>query len=202
MKRTLTMLAVLVVALAVASAVHVDGELRPVSPSLSVAIRGSEGWYAHPTLASRADDGRGVYVVAPVLPEGRSFPAIRVDTVNGTQSAASVVLDPSSPFRAFTPAAARAEVRGLRFQRPALHLMTLPDGKGPGVHRVDSATGRLAVRTDERILVTRNVFNSRSTPEVLSLVLTDPNGRWLSVLTRTDSSWELFLFSPDRVEES
>ena len=93
-------------------------------------------------------------------------------------------------------------MRGLRFGRPALHLMSFPDGKGPGVHRVDSATGRMAVRAEERLLLTRNVFNSSSTPELLSLISADSNGRWLAALTRTDGGWKLFLFARNQVEES
>ena len=202
MKRMIMAIVLAIVALAVASAIHVEGELRPVKPALAVAIRGSEAWYAQPSLASRADDARAVYVVAPVLPSGDAFPAVRIDTATGEQTATAVTLGPRSPFRAFMPAGARADMRGLRFGRPALHLMSFPDGKGPGVHRVDSATGRMAVMAEERLLLTRNVFNSSSTPELLSLISVDPNGRWLAALTRTDGGWKLFLFARNRVEES
>ena len=191
-----------VVALAVASAIHVEGELRPVKPALAVAIRGSEAWYVRPILTSRADDAGGVYVVATALPSGEDFSAVRIDTATGEQTAATVTLGPQSPFRAFIEAGARADMRGLRFGRPAPHLFTYPDGKGPGVHRVDSATGRMAVMAGERLLLTRNVFNSSSTPELLSLVSADPNGRWLAALTRAGGGWKLFLFTPNRVEES
>lgn len=191
-----------VVALAVASAIHVEGVLRPIKPALAVAIRGSEAWYAQPILACRAEDARAVYVVAPMLPSGDAFSAVRIDTETGEQTATTVTLGPTSPFRAFMPARARADMRGLRFGRPALHLFTFPDGKGPGVHRVDSATGRMAVMAGERTLLTRNVFNSSSTSELLSLISADPNGRWLAALTRADGGWKLFLFTPNRVEES
>ncbi len=202
MKRMIVVAVLVLVVLAVASAVHVDGKLQAIAPSLSVMIHGSEAWYTHPTLASRADDARGVYVVVPMLPAGQNFAAVRIDTASGDQTLTTVTLDPGSPFRAFTPAAVRADVRGLHFARPALHLATFPDGKGPGVHGVDSATGRLAVKTDGRTLLTRNVFNSSSTPELLSLVSADPNGRWLAALARAGNGWSLFLFTRNRVEES
>jgi hypothetical protein len=57
------------------------------------------------------------------------------------------------------------------------------------------------VKTDERLLLTRNVFNSSGTPELLSLVSSDPNGRWLAALTRAGDGWKLFLFSRNRVED-
>ncbi len=190
------------VALAVASAVHVDGELRPINPALTTGIRGSEGWYARPTMASRADDARAVYLVSPTMPSGDAFSAVRIDVASGEQTPTTVTLGPRSPFRAFDPAPVRVDVRGVRFGRPALYLLSFPEGKGPGVHRVDSATGRLAVMAGERPLLTRNVFNSSSTPELLSLVSADPNGRWLAALTRADGGWNLFLFARNRVEES
>ena len=51
MKRMIMAIVLAIVALAVASAIHVEGELRPVKPALAVAIRGSEAWYAQPSLA-------------------------------------------------------------------------------------------------------------------------------------------------------
>lgn len=202
MKRLLMVGVLLLLTMAAVSAIHVDGELQPVGPVLATTIRGSEAWYAHPLLAARAGDAKAVYVVAPALPDGGTFSAIRIDAVSGEQTAATVTLDPSSPFRVFAPAGARVALRGLRFARPALHLLTYPEGKGPGIHRVDSATGHLTVMAGERSLLTRNVFNSSSTPELLSLVSEDPYGRWLAALTRADGGWNLFLFTHSRVEES
>lgn len=201
MKRMIV-IAVLVLALiAAVSWIQVDGQLHAVAASLAVAIRGSDGWYAHPTLASRADDIDGVYVVSPEMPAGANFAAVRVDSMTGEQTATSVTLDPGSPFHAFVPAAVRADVRGFHFERPVLHLWSFPDGGGPGIHRVDSATGRLAVMAERRTLLTRKVFNSSSTPEVLSLVSADRFGRWHAALARNGSGWTLFLFTRNPVEE-
>lgn len=196
MKRIFVVLILSLGALAVGSTIHIDGELKPVRPTLAVAIRDSEGWYAYPIVGSRADDARSVYIVAPVLPSGENFPAVRIDTVTGEQTAATVRLGPRSPLRTFMPAGAQAGVRGVHFGRPALHLLSFPEGKGPGVHRVDSATGRLVVKSGERMLLTRYVFNSSTTPELLSLVSADPNGRWLALLTRREGGgWKVFLFA-------
>jgi hypothetical protein len=202
MKRMILIAVLVLVLMAAASSIHVDGQLQAVGPRLAVTIRGSEAWYTNPTLASRTDDPRGVYVVLPAMPAGPNFAAIRVDTATGEQTQTSVTLDPGSPYRAFVPATVRADVRGLHFGRPAFHLLSIPNGGGPGVHRVDSATGRLAVKADGRTLLTRNVFNSSSTPELLSLVSEDPDGRWLAALARTGNGWSLFLFTSNRVEES
>lgn len=202
MKGWILIAALLLIALTVASAVHVDGEVQPVGPVLTVAIRDSEGWYARPTLTTRADDARSVYVVAPVLPEGNRFRAVRVDTQTGHQTSAEVTLDPGSSYRAFEPADARAEVRGVRFARPAFHLMSYPEGGGPGFHSVDSATGRLIVKTDGRNLMTRKVFNSSTTQELLALVSVDPNGRWLAALAQGGNGWKLFLYARNPLEKS
>jgi hypothetical protein len=203
MKRMLVMLAVVFAALALVSMLHFEGEVKAVGPKLALPIQGSEPWYAQPLLASRRDDAGAVYVVAPALPAGAMFSAIRVDTKSGEETATTIALDPSSPFQTFKPADARADVAGIHFERPALSLFSLPDGKGPGVHRVDSATGRLSVKTDGRTLLTRKVFNSSTTAETLSLVSADPNGHWLAAFTRSGTGgWKLFLFTRNRVEES
>ena len=230
MKRMIIVAVLVLVLVAAASSLHVEGQLHAVAPQLAVAIRGSEAWYTHPTLASRADDARGVYVVLPAMPASSFrapesarnlgggdphpdsspsdaarndvFAALRIDSVTGEQTTTSVTLDPKSPYRAFVPATVQADVHGLHFKRPAFHLLSIPTGGGPGVHRVDSATGRLDVTTEGRTLLTRNVFNSSSTPELLSLVSADPNGRWLAALARIGDGWTLFLFARNHVEES
>ena len=137
-------------------------------------------------------------MIAPAQPRGDRFDAIRVDTNAGAQREASVTLGPQSPYKPFLPAYVRADVHGLRFQRPALHLLTFPDGKGPGLHHVDSATGEIVIVLEEngaqRPLLTRSAFNSSSAAELLSLVSADPGGRWIAALSRTSGGWVLFLF--------
>ena len=194
MKRLLLIGVLLLIALALVSSIHIDGEVQGVEPVLATVIRGSETWYTHSVLAARAGDTKAVYVVAPALPDGETFSAVRIDAMSGEQTETTVTLGPSSPFRTFAPAEVRVALRGLRFARPALHLLSFPGGKGPGIHRVDSATGQLTVMAGERSLLTRNVFNSSSTLELLSRVSEDPDGRWLAALARTDGGWTLFLF--------
>lgn len=177
------------------SAFHYDGDVRPVGARVDVAIRDSASWFTPPMLASRDDDPAGVYVVAPVLPDGTVFAGVRIDTRTNEQTPTRVTLSPQSAFRVFGPAAdVRARIRGIRFDRPAFHLLTSPEDTGPGMHRVDSATGRLDVISGDRLLLTAKVFNSSNTAEVLSLISLDRGGRWLAALRRGHDGWRLFLF--------
>ncbi len=198
MKRMLIALVLLMAIAVIASLVHFDGEVHAVDPKLAITIRDSATWYAHPILVAGAGDPQSIYVITPAMPRDGRFAAIRVDSSSGAQSEASVTLGPQSPFRPFLPAPVRADVHGLRFRRPALHLMTFPDGRGPGVHRVDSATGRLAIVLDEngaqRTLLTRQAFNSSSAAEMLSLLSAHPGGRWIAALSRGSAGWTLYLF--------
>lgn len=201
MKRATRMLVVLlplVAIVVIASAVQFDGALHAESPRLAALIAGSAGWYSQPQLVSNGSEPEAIYVVAPALPHGDQFDAVRIDTQGGGQRAASVTLGPDSPYKPFLPGHVRADVHGLRFRRPAPHLMTLPDGRGPGVHAVDSATGRIVIVFDDggtpRRLLTRNAFNSSNAAEMLSLVSADPGGRWIAALSRGSGGWMLFLF--------
>jgi hypothetical protein len=185
-----------VVAIGAASFVHYEGSVRPNGARVDVVIRESASWYAPPIVAAREDDPNGIYIVAPALPQGAEFSAVRIDTRSHEQTQTRVTLAPQSPFRPFAPAGAlRAQVHGVRFARPALHLLSYPDGGGPGIHRVDSATGRLDVMSGSRLLLTRSVFNSSNTAEVLSQISSDRGGRWLAALTRVPEGWRLFVFA-------
>lgn len=193
MKRTLILLLLLLAILVAASMLHCDGAVRAVSPRVAEVIRGSAGWYSAPQLVAADSDPYAVYVVAPSLPSGGRFEAVRIDA-DGTQRETTIALGPASPYKPFIPANARANVRGVRLERPAFHLMTFPDGKGPGFHAVDSATGEIVIMAGERPLLRRNAFNSSSAAELLSLVSQDPSGRWIAALSRTSGGWMLFLF--------
>ena len=195
MKRMLAVLLILVALVIVASLMHFDGEVHAVNAQLTASIRDSATWFGRPQLVSNASDSNAVYLIAPEVPRDNRFAAVRINTVSGAQTDTQVVLGPESPYRSFVPAHVRADVRGVHFERPAFHLMTLPDGKGPGFHGVDSATGRLTVIYAQRPLLTRTVFNSSSAAEMLSLVSADPGGRWIAALSRSSSGWKLFLFS-------
>lgn len=195
------MLALLVVVAAIAvivSLLHFDGDVTAVDPQVATTIRDSAAWYAHPQLVASANDPKAIYVIAPEAPHESRFAAIRVDTTDGAQTSTNVALGPQSQYRPFLPAYVKADVRGIRFQRPAIHLLTFPEGGGPGVHRVDSATGRIAIVYDkngaQRPLLTRTAFNSSSAAEMLSLVSADPDGRWIAALSRKPAGWMLYLF--------
>jgi hypothetical protein len=187
--KTMIVLALTAVALVlVCSFVHTDGVLRPAASAIVVPLHGSETWYAEPALASKAGDPGAVYIV----PNVAAPDALRVDTAHGTQTPAEM-----RPQREelFVPAQVSAGVRGLRFRRPALHLAALPDGRGPGLHLADSVTGVVDVRAGTQLLLSRTVFNSSSTEELLARTWTDPGGRWIALLSRSADGWTLYLFA-------
>jgi hypothetical protein len=197
-KRMLTLFVVLIAILVIASILHFDGAVHGVSPRLAEVIHGSGGWYVQPQLVTTDRDPQAIYVIGPAQRSGNRFDAVRIDTYVGAQREASVMLGPHSSYKPFLPAFVHADVHGVRFQRPALHLMTFPDGKGPGVHHVDSATGEIVIVFEEngaqRPILTRSAYNSSSAAELLSLVSADPGGRWIAALSRTSGGWTLFLF--------
>lgn len=192
----LVLLLLLLVILVAASMMHFDGAVRAVSPRVAAMIQGSAGWYTAPQLVATDSDPNAVYVVAPALPRGDRFEAVRIDA-NGAQRETTIALGPQSPYKPFVPANVRVSVRGVRFDRPAFHLMTFPDGKGPGFHRVDSVTGKIVVLAGERPLITRAAFNSSGVAELLSLVSEERSGRWIAVLSRASGGWMLSLFPMD-----
>ena len=198
MKRILIAILILAAIAVIASLVQFDGDVKAVSPKLATTIGNSATWYGHPQLVASARDPEAIYVIAPEAPRENRFPAIRIDTTDGSQRNTIIALGPESPYRPFLPAYVKAEVHGFRFDRPALHLLTFPDGKGPGVHHVDSATGRVEIVYDrngaQRPLLTHTAFNSSSAAEMLSLVSADPSGRWIAALSRTSAGWTLYLF--------
>jgi hypothetical protein len=191
----LTLFVVLVSVLLIASILHFDGAVRGISPRLAEVIHGSGGWCAQPQLVTDERDPQAIYVIGPSQSRGNRVDAVRIDTYVGAQREASVTLGPQSSYKPFlpAPALARADVHGVRFQRPALDLMTFP-----GVHHVDSATGEIVIAFEEngarRPILTRNAYNSSSAAELLSLVSADPGGRWIAALSRTPGGWMLFLF--------
>lgn len=182
------------------SLIHWDGPVRAVAPKLTVKISGSAAWYTPPLLAAHATDPGGIYAAIPdALPAGGQFAAVRIDASTGEQTPSSLMLGPGSPFQAYSPAPVRAEIHGLHFQRPALHLLSFPAGKGPGIHWVDSATGRMQIVFDEngehRTLLSIGAVNSGKAAERLARVSTDPSGRWIAALARDPDGWTLHLFS-------
>lgn len=194
----LTLFVVLISVLLIASTLHFDGAVHGVSPRVAEVIHGSGGWYRQPQLVTTDRDPQAIYVVGPAQPRGNRFDAVRIDTYVGAQRETSVMLGPQSSYKPFLPAFVHADVHGVRFQRPALHVMAFPEGKGPGVHHVDSATGEIVIFFEEngaqRPILTRSAYNSSSAAELLSLVSADPDGRWIAALSRTPGGWMLFVF--------
>jgi len=187
----LTLFVVLISVLLIASILHFDGAVRGVSPRLAEVIHGSGAWYAQPQLVTIDRDPQAIYVIGPAQPRGNRFDAVRIDTYVGAQREASVMLGAHAFYKPFLPAFVHADVHGVRFQRPAF-------GKGPSVHRVDSATGEIVIVFEEngaqRPILTRSAYNSSSAAELLSLVSADPGGRWIAALSRTSGGWMLYLF--------
>jgi hypothetical protein len=67
----------------IASIAGYDGPLTPVKPDISITIRGSQNWIGPPVVVARTADPDGVYVVAPEMPAGDEFAAIRVSSMTG-----------------------------------------------------------------------------------------------------------------------
>jgi hypothetical protein len=196
---TIAVVIAVTISIMVVGSLQIDGGIRAIEPQLMAPIGNSATWYADPRLEANVADPDGVYVIVPAAPVDHLCAAIRIDARTGVQTATNLALGPQSPFRPFTPAAVHAEIRGVRFRRFTVQLMSLPGGKGPGEHRIDSATGRIDVVLDERgahrALLTRNAFNSSRTEELLSRVSADPNGRWIAAVSRNSAGWILHLFS-------
>ena len=191
-------IAVAVAAAAVTAwyAVRIDGALRPAAPAVSVALPGTS--LVTPAVYRGEDDANAVYVVYADLDgaprtDGR-FDATRVDVRTGAHSPAVIAIGPRSGFSPFLEADARIEVEGLSLRRPTFYLFRLPDGRGPGIHLVDSDTGVAKLNAGGRTLVTRRVFNSSKVRELRSLVSTDANGTTIAVVAQSPSGWTLHLF--------
>jgi hypothetical protein len=176
-----------------------DGTLTAVDPDVTTAIHDSSAWYTRPEVVARPSDPDAVYLIAPALPDGKAFAAVRISSTDGAQRPLKIELGPSSGFRPCLPGGrVRAIVHGVRVSRPSLHLMTLPDGKGPGLHSTDSATGRIDIVFDGagriRRLLTERAFNSTHIAELLSSVSVDPGGHWIAATRRDPGGWTAFVF--------
>jgi hypothetical protein len=183
-------------AAAAAYAVHLEGALRPVGQALTVALPNAS--LVTPAIYRSDADTNAVFVAyGDPRPDGR-FDATRVDVRSGALSPAAIALGPRSGFTPFIEGEVQAEVQGLSVRRPVFHLFRLPDGRGPGVHLVDSDTGvaRLTVGDGavRRTLIARWVFNSSRTAELRSLATADPAGQYVAVVSRTRGGWTLHLF--------
>ena len=157
-KRGIVIAIVAIGAVTVWYAVRIDGTLRPAAPAVSVPLPRTT--LVTPAVYRSDADPIAVYVVPDgPRPDGQ-FDATRVDVRTGTQSPAVIAIGPRSGFSPFLEADARVEVEGLSLRRPAFYLFRLPDGRGPGIHLVDSDTGLAKLIAGGRTLVTRWVFNS------------------------------------------
>lgn len=187
-------IAVAVAAAAVAAwyAVRIDGALRPAAPAVSVALPGTS--LVTPAVYRGQDDANAVYVVPDGPRTDGRFDATRVDVRTGAQSPAVIAIGPQFGFSPFLEAEGRVEVDGLSLRRPTFYLFRLPDGRGPGIHLVDSDTGLAKLNVGGRTLVTRRVFNSSKVRELRSLASTDANGTTIAVVAQSPSGWTLHLF--------
>jgi len=179
--------------------VGIDGPFRPIEPLLTVQVAGSAGWFpVVPVLVSNGEDPGAIYVVRPDSARGREFDAVRVDLANGRQTPASVPLGPDSSYRPLLPAEVGASVAGLRFDRPAFHLFSLPDGKGPGIHRVDSATGKIEIAIHSggaRHPILKGFgVNTNGLSELASRIFVDPGKGLCAVTLRERGGLALHVF--------
>lgn len=195
-KRGFLLFAAAIAVMAVGYVVRIDGALRPVQPAVTVAL--ANATMVTPALYRGDADRNGVYVVfgAP-RPDGL-FDATRVEVRTGAQSPAVIAIGPGSAFSPFTEGEIRAEVTGLSLKRPMFHLLSIPEGRGPGVHYVGSDTGVVRLTTGagaaRRTLVERRVFNSSTTGELRSHASTDAGGQIVAVVSRSSGGWTLHLF--------
>jgi len=189
-------LVVAVLAVTVCYGVRIDGSLRPVGRARSVLIENAT--LVTPAVVRTDRDPDAVYVLLGGSRPDGLFDATRVDARTGQQSPAAIPLGPRSGFSPFIEGEVRVEVAGLSLRRPTFHLFSLPDGRGPGVHLVDSDTGlvRLTIGAgpEKRTLITRWVFNSSKVAELRSLASTDAMGRYIAVVSRSPAGWMLHLF--------
>lgn len=186
-------IAVAVAAAAVTAwyAVRIDGAVRAAAPAVSVPLPGTS--LVTPAVYRGQDDASAYVVPDGPRTDGR-FDATRVDVRTGALSPAVIAIGPQSGFSPFLEADARVEVEGLSLRRPTFYLFRLPDGRGPGIHLVDSDTGLAKLNVGRRTLVTRWVFNSSKVRELRSLASTDANGTTIAVVAQSPSGWTLHLF--------
>jgi hypothetical protein len=197
--RWLLIVASALIAAAIGSVAVYDGPLTAVDPDVTAAIQDSSAWHTRPEVVARASDPAAVYLVAPAMPDGKAFAAVRISSMDGAQTPLKIDLGPSSGFRPCLPDdRVRAIVHGVHVTRLSFHLMTLPDGKGPGLDPADSATGRIDIVFDRagrvRRLLTQRAFNSSHIADVLSSVFVDPGGHWIAAMRRDPEGWKAFVF--------
>lgn len=172
--------------------VRIDGALRPAASAVSVVL--PQTTLVTPAVYRGDADANAVYVVPGGPRADGRFDATRVDVHTGAQSPAIIAIGPASGFTPFIEAETRIEVEGLSLRRPAFHLFRFPDGRGPGIHLVDSDTGLAKLNAGGRTLVTRWVFNSSKVRELRSLASTDAGGNTIAVVAQSPSGWTLHLF--------
>jgi hypothetical protein len=184
--------------------VRFDGDPRPVDPLLVTVLHEGPQWYSKPALFPHAQERSAIYAVPGFTGPDGSFEAVRVDVTSGARYPARVVLGPTTHFIPFdaaeTVGVPAVELRGLSVPRPTFHFFTLPgDGRGPGFHRVESATGVVRVVAGpagaRRTLLTRAVLDSSRMPEMASLVAIDRARRLATFLWQRPQGWTLYVFS-------
>ncbi len=176
--------------------VRTEGALRPVQPAVTVTFPAVT--LVTPAVYSSDAEANAVYVVFGGPRVDARFDATRVDARTGSQSPSVIAIGPGSGFSPFTEGEVSAEVKGLSLRRPAFHLFSLPDGRGPGVRLADSDTGVVRLTIGDgaarRTLMTRWALNSSTTSELRSLASTDAAGKYVAVVAKSSAGWTLHLF--------
>jgi hypothetical protein len=180
--------------------VHFDGEPRPVDPLLITVLHEGAQWLSQPVLLQHAREPSAIYAVPGLRGPDGLFEAVRVHVRSGARSPARITFGPAPDFIPFDAATGvpAIELRGIVVPRPTFHLLTFRgDGRGPGFHRVESATGgmRVVAPATRRTLLTRIVVNSSRMPEMASLLAVDRARRLAAFLWQRPQGWTLYLFS-------
>ncbi len=182
--------------------VRFDGDPRPVDPLLVTVLHGGRQWYSQPKLFQHINEAAAIYAVPGFRGDDGLFEAVRVDVKSGARAPARIMFGPNTDFIPFdaaeTTGVPAVELRGVSIPRPTFHLFTFPgDGRGPGFHQVESATGVMHVvaPVTRRTLLTRTVVNSSRMPEMASLLAVDRARRLAAFLWQRRERWTLYLFS-------
>jgi hypothetical protein len=182
--------------------VRFDGDPRPVDPLLVTVLHEGPQWYSPPTLFQHVNEPAAIYAVPGFRGPDGLFEAVRVDVRSGARSPARIMVGPNTDFIPFdsaeTVGVPAVELRGVAVPRPTFHLFTVPgDGRSPGFHSVESATGvvRVVAPATRRTLLTRTLVNSSRMPEMAALLAVDRSRRLAAFLWQRREGWTLYVFS-------
>jgi hypothetical protein len=181
-----------------------EGDPKPVDPFPVTLLHEGPEWLSQPMLLQHAREPGAVYAVPGLRGADGLFEAVRVEVRTGARSPARITFGPGTDFVPFdaaeTVGVPTVELRGVSIPRPTFHLFTFPgDRRGPGFHRVESATGVMRVMAPggRRTLLTRTMVNSSRMPEMASLLAIDRARGLAAFLWQRRQGWTLYLFALD-----